>query len=164
MKTINITFGRFCPVSIRHNDLFNQLPDPSIIMITSTIDDDKNIFPPELKKKWIETLQPNKVCKIIKNPFQGFEEIQNSYDSFNLLVGEDRKELVEKIQKYYPEKSINIKWIKRDFVSATKIRQALKDNNWDEFIKMVDNKVAVDIWENYNAIRFNKFSTIAINE
>lgn len=162
---MNITFGRFNPYTKGHEYLFSHLPSNSIIMVMKTHDKIKNWFTAEQRIIWMKQIRNDLQFKIVDNPFKGMEEIINDYDSFNLIVGEDRKELVEKLQKYFSEKSINIQYMPRyQNISATQVRKTLSENNFNEFSKLVDKKIAMQIWDEYHAIRNNWISTNTINE
>lgn len=128
-------FGRFNPPTKAHQKLFSILEaGPNGILFTSQTHDYEN-NPLQYHKKidYIKTISPN--LEIVQDP--GIKTVydalnylyQQGYQKPKLLVGDDRSQDFREMQ-------IPLQIIPRDDVSATKMREAARRNDFETFFKM----------------------------
>ena len=157
MKKVNITIGRFQPFTKGHmkcvEAAYNELGIPTIVCMINVKDDkvdEKHPFPSSLilplyndalkKDKMIEKFVLVRNANIVEIGEMLFEE---GYEIASWTCGTDRIESYTKMSEKYAEKAhlsndfkmIEIKRSDED-ISATKVRQALLDNDKKTFDKM----------------------------
>lgn len=166
------TYGRFSPPSSGHQLLINTILETAknkdhIIYISETVDQDKNPLQPERKLYYLKKMFPSVNFKIAKGTFvQMAEELNSQYKSMTMIVGSDRVVNFDSVlQKYngklYQYESIQtISAMQRDpdsdglsGVSGSKMRQAVKDSNYQLFNECVGGLSSYDSNNLYNEIR-----------
>lgn len=155
MKVLVTAFGRMNPPTTAHQRLINQVlmyahDCDHKIFISSTQDhlhnpllvDDKIKFIRKLGK-FIQT--PNIISSPhVKNPLDIFKHYTGEYDKIVFFCGSDRFDEYEKLFNkyngvYYQYQSIEVQKINRSpesTVSASNVRKAVRENNYEAFYKM----------------------------
>jgi len=143
------TIGRFQPLTLGHMKMIDELKkfNKAYIFIVkgkkSSKDKDKNPFDFELQKEMIQKVAPK--IEVIEIPSGYFvDEIEKLPENeFYLLCGSDRVKAYQRMLDYLENKKVEIIEVPRsdDDISATKVRQALKDNNKKEFEKMTPKEI-----------------------
>lgn len=157
MKQVNITIGRFQPFTNGHMSCveyaYKKLGIPTIICMIDTPDskvDEKHPFPSSMllplyknlfkKNNMIEDIILVKNADIVKIGEQLYE---NGYQIRSWSCGTDRFDSYDKMAKKYADKAhlsddyetLEIKRSDED-ISATKVRQAILDNDYKTFVAM----------------------------
>ena len=143
------TIGRFQPLTLGHMKMIDELKKfkKAYIFIVkgkkTSKDKDKNPFDFDLQKEMIKKVAPK--INVIEIPSGFFvNEIEKLPEKeFYLLCGSDRVKGYERMLNYLENKKVNILEIPRsdEDISATKVRQALKDDNKKEFEKMTPKEI-----------------------
>jgi len=141
------TLGRFQPLTLGHMKMIDELKKfkKAYIFIVkgkkTSKDKDKNPF--DLQKEMIKKVAPK--INVIEIPSGFFvDEIEKLHENeFYLLCGSDRVKGYERMLSYLENKKVNILEILRsdEDISATKVRQALKNDNKKEFEKMTPKEI-----------------------
>jgi len=151
-KTVGIFSGRFQPCTKAHAEIIEKIGkenDSGIIFLVkgkkTSEDKEKNPFDTETQKKMLELVTPKNVkIEIISTGFF-VDELNKSHDTkFVAYAGSDRVKAYKSFNKYIEnDNTLEIKEIKRtdEDISATKVREALKNNNKDEFKKLTPVKI-----------------------
>jgi len=135
--------GRMQPLTKTHTEIFrtisNECSKGTVFLVKgkkTSQDKEKNPFDEEVQLKMIQLVLPdNMEVKIIKTGFF-VEELNESEDSdFRIYAGSDRVESYKSYSKYMKEGTLEVKEIVRtdEDISATKVREALRDNNLEAF-------------------------------
>jgi len=159
-ETHGIFSGRFQPVTAAHakiiEDIGKENTRGTIFLVkgkASSKDKDKNPFDTDIQKKMLELVAPKNVdIKIISSGFFVGELNDMSDNNFVAYAGSDRISAYEKFKKYMDEgKTLTIKEIKRtdEDISATKVREALKNNDEEAFKKLTNPKM----YKMYNELK-----------
>jgi len=151
-ETHGIFSGRFQPVTAAHakiiEDIGKENTKGTIFLVkgkASSKDKDKNPFDTDIQKKMLELVAPKNVnIEIISSGF--FVDKLNDMPDNNFIAyaGSDRISAYEKFKKYMGEgKTLTIKEIKRtdEDISATKVREALKNKDRKTFNKLTNPKM-----------------------
>ena len=143
------TIGRFQPLTSGHMKMINELKkfkNAYIFIVKgkkTSKDKDKNPFDIDLQKEMIKKVAPK--IDVIEIPSGFFvDEIEKLPENeFYLLCGSDRVKGYERMLSYLENKKVNILEILRsnEDISATKVRQALKNDNKKEFEKMTPKEI-----------------------
>lgn len=157
-----IVIGRFNPPTIGHESIFktaiqtakktNSVP---IIFVSSSVDNKSNPLPIEEKISFLKSFFPGIDFRPMTSAYDAIKNLSNEgYDSIILLTGNDRKESYTKMitrgmeKPDHDENKINLKdfqilSLTRDpdaddisGASATKMREAAKNNDWNTFRSM----------------------------
>jgi cytidyltransferase-like protein len=160
IKTYGVMFGRFQPLTLGHMRGIDQMSkdvDKGTVYIVkgekSSKDKDKNPFSTETQLKLLKAVLPNNIdAQISKTAF--YPDIINEIDAtdFKIYAGTDRYQSYKKMLTYVDDsKSAEIIQIKRsdDDISATKVRNALKDNDEKTFKELTPNRIHIF----YNELR-----------
>lgn len=173
MKTIIFAFGRMNPPTKGHERLVKQIQSTakklkgnveSAIYLTHTQDKKKNPLSYDDKirfaTKAFGSIVKKSNAKTIIDVFQELE--RKGYKRVYLLIGSDRVDGFRKMIDNYAEKEfpgideVEVLSIKRDpdaegatGLSATKVRQMVKDDKLDSFLDSVplSTQDAVDLWK-----------------
>ena len=151
--SIGIFSGRFQPVTKAHSDIINTMARENKKVIIFLVkgkktseDKTKNPFDSETQKKMLELVSPSNVeIKIINTGFF-VDELNELPDGtkFVAYAGSDRIKAYKAYEKYMEgNRTLEVKEIKRTdkYISATKVRQSLKDNNFEDFKTLTDKKI-----------------------
>jgi len=152
-KTVGIFSGRFQPVTKAHSAIINTMAKENNKVIIFLVkgkktseDKTKNPFDSDTQKKMLELVSPSNVeIKIISTGFF-VDELNKLPDGtkFVAYAGSDRVKAYKAYEKYMEgNRTLEIKEIKRTDkdISATKVRQSLKDNNFEDFKALTDKKI-----------------------
>ena len=161
IRNMVIGFGRFNPVTIGHERIYNiintNFPDDceKYIITTTTHDNKKNPLTVEQKLRYLNKAFPN--VDILVNYEGGLIGTLKQFESaeyLRIVCGEDRiKEFEERVRLYnhnlYEFTKIDFVPVPRDQyqISGTKMRQFVKDGDFKKF-------------EQHCPTRFNKQDTI----
>lgn len=151
-KTVGIFSGRFQPATLAHSNIIDTMSkenDKGIIFLVkgkkSSEDKDKNPFDAEIQKKMLELIAPKNVeVRIISSGFFVGELNKMQEDNFVAYAGTDRLTSYERMASYMEEgKTLKVKEIKRtnEDISATKVRESLRDGNEEMFKKLTNPKM-----------------------
>jgi len=151
--SIGIFSGRFQPVTKAHSDIINTMAKENRKVIIFLVkgkktseNKTKNPFDSETQKKMLELVSPDNVeIKIISTGFF-VDELNELPDEtkFVAYAGSDRIKAYKAYEKYMGgNRTLEVKEVKRTDkgISATKVRQSLKDNNFEEFKALTDKKI-----------------------
>jgi cytidyltransferase-like protein len=151
VENYGVMFGRFQPLTNGHLkgiEFMSKHVDKGCIYIVkgkkTSLDKDKNPFDEDIQIEMIKKVLPkNLEVKIAPSAFYPDIINQLDYDNFKILAGSDRVQAYKKMLSYVSEeKEAEVIEIPREGlasgedVSATKVRQALKDNDEESFKKM----------------------------
>lgn len=156
VETYGVMFGRFQPLTnghIKGIEFLSKHSDKGCIYIVkgakSSKDKDKNPFGEEIQIKMIKSILPDNLeVKIAPSAF--YPDILNEldYDNFKIFAGSDRVQGYKKMLSYMnDEKEAEVIEIDREGlasgedVSATKVREALKNDDEKTFKKMTPNEI-----------------------
>lgn len=150
----SLILGRFQPLTLGHIKMLKQAErnsDKLVICIVRARKQDleKNPFPLELQEKMIKELFP-KAEIITHSTGNLFGIMSKATSNINTIwAGSDRVSSYKSTLSRNPDLSVSE--IKRtdDDISATKVRQALKDDNEKEFRKMMHKS----LWKYYKELR-----------
>lgn len=156
---IVISYGRMNPAHAGHSLVVNKVCEIAenlrgsyIILLSRTHDNNKNPLFPEQKLKYARKFFPDANIHLATENHDGIIQIAELYDSryknLHVIVGEDRvKQFQHLLNKYngqnYNYESITVysagnRNVLKDSVegmSGTKLRIAVKENNWNSFYK-----------------------------
>ena len=152
VETYGVMFGRFQPLTLGHmrgiEQMINEV-DKGIVYIVkgekSSDDKDKNPFSAETQLKLLKEVLPEHIdAQISKSAF--YPDIINEIDAidFKIYSGTDRYQTYKKMLIYVEDiKSAEVIQIKRsdDDISATKVRNALKNNDEKTFKELTPNQI-----------------------
>jgi len=152
-ETMGVFSGRFQPVTAAHAKIIETIgkenTNATVFLVKgkkSSEDKTKNPFDAETQKKMLELVAPKNVqIKIISSGFF-VGELNEMKDGtkFVAYAGSDRVKAYEKYEKYMEDdRTLEVKEIKRtdDDISATKVREALINNNKEAFEKLTHKKM-----------------------
>jgi len=151
-ETHGIFSGRFQPVTLAHARIIKRITKENtkatIFLVKgkkTSEDKEKNPFDAEIQKKMLEAVAPSNVdIQIINSGFFVDNLNEMPENKFVAYAGSDRLKAYEKFTKYMDEgKTLEIKEIKRtdDDISATKVRNALKEGDEKEFKKLTPKEI-----------------------
>ena len=170
MKHVNIILGRFQPFTKGHLKMIeegykeNGLPTV-ILHISNKKFDDKHPFSDELIKEEIDLIREKSKNTIIDHFYIVNADIakiasichENNYEPVLWLCGSDRFEIYSKQANNIKYKTVNNLLdefkcfeIKRtdDDISATKVREAINNDDFDTYINMMP-LVSENIWNKF---------------
>ncbi len=180
MNTVIVSTGRFNPPTVGHSLLFKRMlqakshfkADRALLYATHSQDPKRNPLSYEDKIGFLKALVAEKykgievVSSQARNIIETLIELDGSTDNIILIIGQDRLSEFEGLLKKYNGKEYKYKSIKvisagdRDpdsdtisGMSASKIRQAVREDDFRGFrrgIDSFDDKLIQDIW---NALR-----------
>lgn len=144
--------GRFQPITKAHASIIETIgkenKSGTIFLVkgkATSKDKEANPFDAEIQQKMLEKIAPKNVqIKIIPTGFFVDELNEMPYDNFVAYAGTDRVGAYKRFTSYLEEgKTLEIKEIKRgdDDISATKVRDALKNGDEKEFKKLTDSRI-----------------------
>jgi nicotinamide mononucleotide adenylyltransferase len=155
-KEVAFIPGRFQPMHLGHLSLVKNANYPVVIGIVkgknTSKDKDKNPFDFNLQKKIIEAMKNKNIVDVIEVPNVNIVQIASDlrdkgYEVKEMWAGTDRVKSYSAMAERYAEPmnwDIKVNEIKRDSsdkgiagISATKVRNALKDGNFDEAARMM---------------------------
>ncbi len=160
-KKVVITFGRFNPPTRGHENVFKKMKEVAAkekadmrIYVSHSQDEKRNPLHYPEKLKYIKLSYPEYAKNVIESQkhtiFDILRDLENKYKTVFLVVGEDRVKDFEKAVKPYvnadhPDalKLHNFNVISADDrdISASIVRDFVKDNNYEEFKKGVSQKL-----------------------
>jgi len=172
--------GRLNPPTSGHAKLVSKLTSlqgDSIIFLSQSQDKKKNPLAWSDKVKFVKKLFKGvKVStnKDIKTPFQAIQELSKKYDNINMVVGSDRVKQFENMVKPYinnPDSNDPI-MLKGEFkiisagerdpdadgatgMSASKMREFAKNNDFGNFAKGIDGLNDIDIKTLFDLVKTN---------
>ena len=149
-ETVGLFTGRFQPLTKAHTDIINTLSKENkkgiiFLVKASKKDEEKNPFDEEIQRKLLEEIIPDNIEIVtLKSGF--FVDYINELEENNFVLysGTDRIKSYERFKSYLADgKSLLIEEIKRgdDDISATKVRAALKTDDYDTFKKLTDSRI-----------------------
>mgnify|MGYP001420739561 CR=1 FL=1 len=150
--TIGLMVGRFQPLTKAHVKIIEDMSeenDKAIIFLVkgkdSSKDTEKNPFSTEIQEKLLKSVLPKNTSIVVLNS-GFFPDYINKldYKSFTIYAGSDRIKSYEAFKKYMEDdKVLNVKEIVRgdEDISATKVRNSLKDNDKETFEKLTDKRI-----------------------
>ena len=151
-ETHGIISGRFEPVTKIHASIIERIGKENkkgtIFIVngkTTSKDKIRNPFSVYDRIKMLEAIKPNNVdIKVISTGF--FVDELNEMEDTNFIIyaGSDRVDRYRKYSSYMNEgKNLTSKEIKRvdDDISATKVREALINNDRETFKNMTDERI-----------------------
>lgn len=170
-----MTFGRFNPVTIGHQMMFdtilekaNELGYDYRILASTKKDQFKNPFTIKDKLLYMRLGMPDHADKIhphAGNFIQAIQSVDSDYDNLVVYVGADRMAEVEKILNRYNGKEFHFQSInvfcagEREGsgisgVSASRVRECAIDGLHREMFKLLPKELPVNrMWSIYYAIR-----------
>ena len=158
MKRINILIGRFQPFTKGHmkcvESVWNELHIPTMIVLIDTPDnkaDKKHPFPTSILLPYYESLfeDRNDIEGVILSKNANIVEIGErlydmGYEIASWVCGTDRYNSYKRMADTYNEQAhlaMDFQMIEiarsDDDVSATKVREALYNDNYKEFVKLM---------------------------
>jgi len=169
-KTAVVTFGRMNPPTIGHAKLVDKMKSISgdhYLFLSHTVDQKKNPLTFETKKKFVESFFENVTVgnEFVRTPIDMMKHLEEQgYQNVIFVAGSDRTERFQKLFNDYNKKEYTFESIKvisagerdpdadgAEGMSASKLRQAVQENNFDFFEQGVPVKeLAEDL---YNEIR-----------
>ncbi|SOK58865.1 Cyanophage-encoded cytidylyltransferase  len=160
-NTCIMMYGRMNPVHLGHKNLFDRgkylmdsIPDSEFrIYMSTTRDKDKNPIPYYIKRNMLNDYFPT-VFPFLQDAqestlFGTLEKINKEFDNLIFLCGSDRVENFENIifkynHSLYDFNVINIESVgcDREYCrySSTNMRQAIRDNNYEDFCSFLPNR------------------------
>jgi cytidyltransferase-like protein len=150
--SVGLMVGRFQPLTKAHTQIIETISkenDSGIIFLVkgkdSSKDKEKNPFDVEIQQKLLKAVLPGNMS-IVVLPSGFFVDYINELpeSTFNIYAGTDRIKAYESFTKYMAEgKTLSIKEIVRgdDDISATKVRNSLKEDDIESFKKLTDARV-----------------------
>jgi len=151
-KTIGVFVGRMQPLTLAHSKIIEDMSkenDEGIVFLVkgkaSSKDKEKNPFDEDTQIKMINLIKPKNITvRVIPSAF--FVDELNKYTNtkFTVYAGSDRVKAYKSFNKYIENgNTLEIKEIKRtdEDISATKVRESLKNNDEDEFKKLTPVKI-----------------------
>jgi len=152
-ETHGIFSGRFQPVTKAHAQIVQTIGKENkhgtVFLVKgkkTSEDKERNPFDAETQKKMLQLISPSNVqIKIISTGFF-VGELNDMADGtkFVAYAGSDRIKAYEKYNKYMEDdRTLEVREIKRtdDDISATKVREALINNDIEAFKKLTDKKM-----------------------
>lgn len=146
--SIGLMVGRFQPLTKVHTEIINQMSNENdtgiVFLVKSGKPSDRNPFNEDIQRKLLDEVLPSNVMVVtLKSGF--FVDYINELNDteFVLYAGTDRAESYTKFSSYMNDgKHLSIKEINRtdDDVSATLVRESLKNNNYEAFMNLTDNR------------------------
>lgn len=157
MNTLVFTYGRFNPPTRGHELVFNYVKyfeqasnGHHIVGVSRTQDNKKNPLSVDRKIYWLQTFFPNMnfvpATAEIPSFVQMLEKHSAFYNKLIFVCGQDRQAEYKAILDKYNDELFKFddyqfvdageRTLKNDItgVSGTKMRQFIKDNNFDEWI------------------------------
>ena len=176
--TLTIVFGRFNPPTVGHEKLLQAAEKAAIggelkIYPSRTNDPKKNPIDPDMKISYMKKMFPDYEEQIINDPemVSIFNVLvtaaEDGYKNINIVVGADRQAEFENLANKYNGELYDFKEIRvisagvRDAdaegvegMSASKMRKAVQDDNFDEFRKGIPKKLTnADTQALFDAVR-----------
>ncbi len=150
--SVGIFSGRFQPPTLAHSDIINKMSKENsrgIVYIVkgkeTSKNKDQNPFDVEVQKEMLEAIAPKNIkIEIISTGFFVDELNKFKNTKFVAYAGSDRGRVYTTCTKYLENDNIlEIKEIKRtdEDISASKVREALKDDDKETFNKMTDKNI-----------------------
>jgi nicotinamide mononucleotide adenylyltransferase len=158
-KKVTLVSGRFQPAHLGHKSLVDNALHPVVVLVVkgkkSSADKIKNPFPFNIQAEIIKKSFGNKVIDVIEVPFMNLVQIvsdlrDKGMEPVELMAGSDRVPQYKTFADNYkdPDKmnwDLKVKEVVRNEmsgkgvtgISATKVRNAIKDDNYDEASKMM---------------------------
>jgi hypothetical protein len=160
-----VVIGRFNPPTIGHESVFKtairvarKTNSRLVVFVSSSHDNKNNPLPVEEKITFLKTFFPGIDFRPMTNAYDAIKSLgDEGFDSVTLLTGSDRRESYTKMitsGMKKPDGDIH-KISLKDFqiitltrdpdsddvsgASATKMREAAKNNNWNDFKNMAPN-------------------------
>ncbi len=144
--------GRFQPLTKAHTTIIEKMSKENksctIFLVkgkTTSKNKDQNPFDEKTQINMINKILPtNTKVKVIPTGFFVDELNDMPYNNYVVYAGSDRKSQYERFKSYLDEdKTITISTIQRtdEDISATKVRDALRNNHIDVFKNMVDKRL-----------------------
>jgi len=151
-ETHGIFSGRFQPVTKAHAQIVQTIgkenKSGTIYLVKgkkSSEDKERNPFDADTQKKMLELIAPKNVkIEIISSGFFVDKLNEMTDTKFVAYAGSDRIKAYEKFKSYMDEgKTLEVREIKRtdEDISATKVREALINNDIEAFKKLTDKKM-----------------------
>jgi len=151
-KTHGIYSGRFQPLTKAHTMIIEKMAkenDSGTVFLVkgkkTSKDKDKNPFDSDIQLEMLKKVLPKNVeVKILPTGFFIDELNEMSYNHYNIYAGTDRVKMYKGFKKYLDEdKTLDITTIARtdEDISATKVRDALKNDDEETFKKMTSSKI-----------------------
>ena len=176
--SLTIVFGRFNPPTIGHEKLLQAAEKAAVggelkIYPSRTSDPKKNPIDPDMKISYMKKMFPDYEEQIINDAemISIFDVLttanEDGYTSVNIVVGADRQAEFENLANKYNGELYDFKQIRvisagvRDAdaegvegMSASKMRKAVQDDNFDEFRKGIPKKLSnADTQALFDAVR-----------
>ena len=158
-KKVAIFLGRFSPPTLAHIKIIKQsrLPVRLFIVSGKTQETNKNPFSVETKKKIFKRCLHNVDMYEVTSGFIGelIHILRNKNEEpIEFYCGSDRLETYQAQLNRYKDKlnlTLKLKEIKRtdEDISASKVRDALRANDFETFKKMTDSK----IWDMFEELK-----------
>ena len=177
-ETLTIVFGRFNPPTVGHEKLLQAAEKAAIggelkIYPSRTNDPKKNPIDPDMKISYMKKMFPDYEEQIINDPemVSIFNVLvtaaEDGYKNINIIVGADRQAEFENLANKYNGELYDFKEIRvisagvRDAdaegvegMSASKMRKAVQDDDFDEFRKGIPSKLTnADTQALFDAVR-----------
>ena len=156
-----IFLGRIQGLTTAHVKIINTMsathPQNYVVIIKgdkSSLDTGRNPIPFEVQEKMVKRVLPSNV-KIITAKSANLENILPDLEgkAFAVYAGTDRVQDYRKYAAYIAKQGYNVKVIdiprEANDVSATKLRQSLKDNDIEAFKKVAPKEV----WDMFDELR-----------
>lgn len=163
---IVITFGRFNPPTLGHRRLFETIYNLANtkkyehgIYLSHSQDNKKNPLSYEEKLFFLTKIYPkyNFVKSDARNIFDVLKDLNGKYKNVLIVIGSDREDFIKKVLDYngkiFNFENINYLFLERgedrfeNSISATKAREAVLNNDFEMFKKIVgDNKYTIELF------------------
>ncbi len=142
--SVGVYLGRFQPVTKAHEMILKTLGKnhkKAVVFLVKAkkADPKKNPFDEKLQIEMIKSVAPKNVAvEVIPTGFFIGPINDMKETAYTLYCGSDRVDSYKKMTKYAEDREVSVSEIKRtdDDISATKVRQALKDDDKKTFEKM----------------------------
>jgi cytidyltransferase-like protein len=149
-KTVGLFVGRFQPLTKAHIHIIEQISnenDRGIIFLVKANKKNSvnNPFNEDLQRNMINEVIPSNI-DVVTLPSAYFVDYINTLpnDEFTIYAGTDRVESYSRFSKYMEhEKTLEVKEVTRtdEDISATKVREALKSDDYSTFETLIDERV-----------------------
>jgi len=150
MKDVEIFLGRFQPIHLGHKKIIDSMQNPIVIIVKgekSSNDKKRNPLDADYQKKLLQLACPNVEVTISPNAFLPgiINYLRKQHKNVTTIyAGADRidgyKKMIEQnnARAPSPEYHYDIKFKETDrFTSATTVRNAIRNNDYDTFKKLV---------------------------
>lgn len=144
------TVGRMNPPTAGHEKLVStvdrcaQLADCDSLIVVTKTEDDKNPLDPAKKIRHLARAFPNHYIVVTDQWVKGLIDLAPYWETLVLVCGNDRKEHYQRIidqtlNKYW--KRIELVSVTRNDVSATKMREHITADDFENFWQMLPSKL-----------------------